>query len=336
MTLVLLAILAGLLAVLLLITALGSARINRLYPHQGKAVECSGGTINLVEWGKPDSHRPSLLFIHGASSSHREFMIALGDLLRGRLADDQHIIFVDRPGHGWSSRARGDHSPRVQADRIMQGAEICGTARLVVVGHSWGGSVLAQIAVHHHERIAGALFVAPATHPWKGGGWGGVDWFYGVANLPLLGWLFTRIITLPAGWFQIEQSVANVFAPEAPTPGYARALGAKLVLRPFSFRANAQDVFRLRPFVEAQAASYASIACPTAIVTGDADGVVWPHVHSDGLERDIPGARKIVIKGAGHMPHHTHAALMLDLIKGLLEPDGSTTNNLQDQASRSP
>ena len=315
------------------ITRLGTLYLERAYPPFGKKVvnPDDGAVVHLVQRGKPHPDRPCLLFIHGASSNHREFVIALGDHLETRFGPDQHCLFVDRPGQGDSVRWPGDHSPRVQADRLMAVAREVGADRCLVVGHSWGGSVVAQMAVHHQGQVAGAVFVAPATHPWPGERFQGVDWYYAVADMPVVGWLFTRLITLPVAWMRIEAGVETVFAPAPPKQGYAKALLARLVLRPRAFRANAQDVHRLRPFVIAEAQSYRTISCPVRIITGDQDGVVWPHIHSDGLERDIDGAEKIVIEGGGHMPHQTHPDLVLDAIADLLE-EGRVTAGQQKTA----
>ncbi|MBV6656390.1 MAG: alpha/beta hydrolase [Devosiaceae bacterium] len=306
-------------SVLWLVTRWGVARIAARYPADGRLVAVSADLpLNVVETGALSPDRPSLVFVHGASSNHREFRIALGDQLEDSFGPDQHCVFVDRPGQGASPRAAGDHSPQVQAARIAGTVRALGVSRAIYIGHSWGGSVVAQAALVDPELCAGVLFVAPATHPWEGGGWGGVTWYYGVACLPVIGGLFTELVTLPVGWNQVDEGVESVFAPEAPRPGYGAALGARQVLRPASFRANAADVFRLRPFVRTAASAYPDIACPVHILTGDQDGVVWAHVHSDGLERDIPGARKTVIEGGGHMPHQTHPELTVELIADLL------------------
>lgn len=311
----------GLGLVLYLLTLWGTARVNARYPNTGTHLDVDGVTLHCVVRGRPQPDRPSFIFVHGASSNHREFIIALGDLLEAQFGADQHVIFVDRPGQGGSARKPGDHSPLVQAQRILAAARALGASSVLAVGHSWGGAVLAQMAVHGEAFMRGAVFVSPATHPWPGKRFGGVDWFYAVADTPVIGWLFTRLITLPVAWTQIDESVENVFSPEPPKPGYAKALGARLVLRPRAFEANAQDVHRLRDFVIEHAPAYTSIACPVHILTGDEDQVVWPHIHSDGLERDIKDAVKTVIAGCGHMPHQTHPDKLIEAIAAILEAE---------------
>jgi len=95
-----------------------------------------------------------------------------------------------------------------------------------------------------------------------------------------------------------------VFAPQASPPGYVERSRIPLVLRPGAFRANAEDVSGLYAFVARQSRRYGAIRTPTAIVSGDADTIVWTNLHSRSLEREIPGARLVVLPGVGHMPHH--------------------------------
>ena len=46
-----------------------------------------------------------------------------------------------------------------------------------------------------------------------------------------------------------------------------------------------------------------SITAPTAIVTGDHDGIVWTTLHAYGSAKLIPGATLTVLPGVGHSPH---------------------------------
>lgn len=310
---------AGLLA-LAALSWIGTHHLNILAAPTGKLVEVDGTVVHLVEHGRPDPRHPTLAFVHGASSNHREFAFALDAQLAARFGKDRHRLYVDRPGQGASGRKTGDHRPDVQAKRILAAARACGAQRVIAVGHSLGGSVVAQMALHGSgdDAVQGVVFVAPATHPWPGERFEGVDWHYALADMPLVGWLFTRLVVLPVAWFIVPKGVENAFAPERAVKGYAEALRARLVLRPRAFQANAEDVHRLRRFVIAEAPRYPDIACPVHIVTGDADQVVWAHIHSDGLERDIDGAVKTVIAGAGHMPHQTHPDIVLDAIDDVM------------------
>jgi pimeloyl-ACP methyl ester carboxylesterase len=296
------------------ITLMAAQWLNRRYPPPGRILSVEGVFLHLMEQGRAHPDKPTLVFIHGASSNHREFQFAVAERIKERFGADQHAVYVDRPGQGASARRPGDHSPKVQAQRILGALDQLGVGRFVAVGHSWGGSVAAQLPLLAPDRVQGTVFLAPATHPWPGG----VDWFYGAADGAVLGRLFCWLFPVPVGWFQIEPGVERVFSPEAPVPGYRKALAPKLVLRPASFRANAQDVYRLKPFVTEEAPRYRQIRCPVTIITGDADKVVWPSIHSDGLERDIEGAKKIVIHGGGHMPHQTHPDLLVEEIAAMM------------------
>jgi hypothetical protein len=76
------------------------------------------------------------------------------------------------------------------------------------------------------------------------------------------------------------------------------------VLRPRHFKANAEDVADVEAYVAALSPRYGAIRAPTAIVTGDSDGVVYARIHSAGCARDIPGATLTILRGVGHSPHH--------------------------------
>lgn len=53
---------------------------------------------------------------------------------------------------------------------------------------------------------------------------------------------------------------------------------------------------------------------PALVVTGTEDSIVWPSIHCEGLLRDLPHAQLLCLDKAGHMPHHTHTAM---IVRGL-------------------
>ena len=103
------------LAILALITQAGVFLLERTYPARGKLIEVKGGALHVVDLGPRDAAGPAIVMIHGASSNLESMRQALG----GRLAEKHRVILIDRPGHGWSTRARTeDSTPDIQGRMI--------------------------------------------------------------------------------------------------------------------------------------------------------------------------------------------------------------------------
>ena len=113
------------------------------------------------------------------------------------------------------------------------------------------------------------------------------------------------VSVLLAGTLTMRASLRGVFAPNPTPDGYIEQTRLPLVLRPRQFRCNAEDVADIASHVARLSPRYGEIRAPTAIVTGDSDGVVYAHIHSAGSARDIPGATLTVLEGVGHSPHYS-------------------------------
>jgi pimeloyl-ACP methyl ester carboxylesterase len=255
----------------------------------------------------------TILLLHGASGSSGDPVAALGEPLAKRF----RVIALDRPGSGWSDRIGEDaSSPAVQARIIREFLDRIGIERALVVGHSWAGALATKLALDHADVVSGLVLISPVTHPWPGGG---ISWYYTPMTWPIAGRLLSSTLATPAGLALMDLTVASVFAPQEPPAGYIERSRIPLVLRPGNFRANAQDVSGLYEFVKGQAKRYRDIRAPTIIISGDADDIVWTHLHSRSLERDIPGAKLIVVPGVGHMPYHVATDVVVREIEGLAD-----------------
>ena len=259
-----------------------------------------------------------VVFIHGASANLNDQMVPLRPLLEGKA----EMLFLDRPGHGWSGRSHGHQEQREQAALIAGLMDRLGIGQAIIVGHSFGGSIAAAFALDHPEKTEGLIFLSAATHPWPGGR---TSWYYHLTVVPVLGWLFSETVAGPAGSIRIGPATTCVFAPNAMPESYLTRAQIPLVLRPRAFRANAADVEGLYRFALANAPRYREIAAPTVIVSGDADTVVYEEIHSLGLARDIPGAELVWVKNLGHKPDW----IAPDLVVAAVEKLGGQPRDLQ-------
>lgn len=290
-------------------TNLKTRQIETLYPPVGEMIDVGGYRLHAVHLPRPaTADLPPLLFIHGASGNLRDQMTPFRPELEGRA----EMLFIDRPGHGWSERGGPENdTPDGQADAIARAMKSKNISSAIVVGHSFGGAIAASFALAYPDMTAGLVFLAPATHPWPGG----IAWYYNLTQRPLLGPLFAATLALPAGLTRIESGSACVFAPNPKPDDYASKTAPALVLRPKAFRANAIDVANLKPYVTRVAPRYTEIKTPTVIITGDSDSVVLAHIHSEGLARDIGGAELVWIRNLGHKPDHVTTRLAVSAIE---------------------
>lgn len=291
-----LAFLIALVLVLVGVTRIGAWRIERRNPPVGSFAEINGATLHYVHVPAGDkSDLPPLVFIHGASANLNDQMVPLRPLLEGRA----ELLFLDRPGHGWSERGPANETPAAQADTVAALMDQLGIGRAIIVGHSFGGSITAAFALRHPDKTAGLVFLSAATHPWPGGR---TSWYYRLTNVPVLGWVFSETLANPAGSARLDAATICVFAPNKLPENYAARAAIPLVLRPSAFRANAVDVEGLYPFALENSRAYRIITAPTVVVSGDYDTVVYEEIHSIGLARDIPGAELVWVKNLGHKP----------------------------------
>ncbi|MGH6716990.1 MAG: alpha/beta fold hydrolase, partial [Bradyrhizobium sp.] len=230
--------LAGLLLALAVLTQIGVRWLARTYPRRGKVVEVEGARLNVVELGQRDAPSPPIVMIHGASSNLEVMRRPLGELLAAK----HRVILIDRPGHGWSTRARrGDSTPALQGPMVEQALESLGVGRVVLVVHSWSGALGARMALDYPEHLAGLIMLAPVAYPWRGG----VGWYNRAVAMPLIGPLLAYTITLPLGLFLVQFGARRVFLPQIMPDGFVRNTATPLLLRPREFLANARDLVSL-------------------------------------------------------------------------------------------
>lgn len=288
-----------------------SGRITRAYPPIGRFEEVEGARVHFVDVPGQRPDAPTLVVLHGASANLREVHAALRPLLAGR----HRLIFVDRPGHGYSARGGPDMgAPDAQAKRVAALLDRLGVDEAIVVGFSWGGAASLAFALDHPERAQGLLLIAPVSHPWPGR----ALWYYHLGARPIIGPLFTATLVMPLGLRRLRWAIHSVFAPNRVPPGYARTVGAPMTLRPTAFRAVCKDVARLKHHMARLSRRYGELELPIEAVAGTADTVLSPQIHAMRLAAEVEHANLVLLPDVGHMPHWVAQETVLAALERLI------------------
>lgn len=124
--------------------------------------------------------RPLVVFIHGTPGSSQAFQHLLS---QPQLQACCHLIAVDRLGFGKSA------SSDVQPDFNVQTAAIAQVFKqnesglpTLVVGHSLGGSIGAQVAIDNPNTVGALLIISSALDPELSG----PRWYQRLADLPII------------------------------------------------------------------------------------------------------------------------------------------------------
>ncbi len=107
---------------------------------------------------------PIVIFVHGALGTSRDFMKYLKDTA---LLNRFKMIVPDRYGHGYSDFGQTEVQLQKQAEYllpILKKARLVGT-KTILVGHSFGGTIVARMAMDYPNLIDNLVLSSPAIDP---------------------------------------------------------------------------------------------------------------------------------------------------------------------------
>lgn len=214
------------------------------------------------------NRRPPLLLVHGAGGTHMHWPAAL------RRLPDWNVYALDLPGHG-KSTGPGRASIAGYCDAVYGFVQALGLARVVLAGHSMGGAIVQEFALHYPGRLAGAVLIGT-----------GARLRVAPAILDGIRSDFSATARTIADW---------VHAPDVPPQLKRVYLQSLLANDPAVLYDDfhACDLFDRRPDV-------ARIATPALVICG-ANDVMTPPKFSESLVDSLPNARLMLVPRTGHM-----------------------------------
>ena len=185
------------------------------------------------------------------------------------LAAERRVIAFDLPGNGWSG-AWERYSLEAYAGFIPDFMDVLGIAQADLLGHSMGGLVaMAAVAAYPH-RFRKLVLVDSA----------------GARSLRFDVRTSMRMLTDSSLW------QVRLYPTFLRVAFRGRAVG------------HGMSILRARSMARD---SLSALALPTLVIWGRRDRLIPPD-HGSLIAKHIPGARHVVISGAGHMPFYEKPA----------------------------
>jgi pimeloyl-ACP methyl ester carboxylesterase len=275
------------------LAAMGPEDLHTPMPRQH--LEVNGVDIAYVDSG---GDKPALVFVHGLSS-----YTAFWEHQLGAFTDTHRVLALDLPGYGASGRPDAPMTPPWYAETVVAWLDALQIEQFTLVGHSMGGQISLTVALDHPERVQALVLSAPA----------GLERFEpGAARWMKDYWHEGR--ALHAGEAEVRTSfVAAVF--NKTDEGVERLIEERVRMgKHEAFQGTSVAVSRSiagmfdHPVVDRLGA----ITAPTLLVFGTDDHMIPNPIFTGGTTRSvaqsgrdaIPGARLILVPGAGHTVHY--------------------------------
>jgi pimeloyl-ACP methyl ester carboxylesterase len=118
----------------------------------------SGG-VELRGWEWPGDP-PATLLLHGIGNYGRYW-----DFFADAVAGQLRLVATDARGHGESGRPADAYAPQEFVDDALAVLDALALERVVVVGHSMGGTHAIRLAAAHPERVDRLIIVDAGPEP---------------------------------------------------------------------------------------------------------------------------------------------------------------------------
>ena len=237
-----------------------------------------------------------IVFIHGAFINLRDWVFATRSLSKL----DSRLIYIDRPGFGYSERNENKWDAERQADLARLYVKNIHGKNLILVGHSWGAMVAMAWAAKFPEEVKGVVSIAGLNMPFSG-----VSKLANDTGLLRLAYeLYFTSVAKRANSGSIEKFAGRMFQPQDIPSGYLDYVGSDLSRRRSTIKANKGDLLITSQALNQNYASYGRIEMPVEIIHGNEDFLLPFKSQAVAFNKAIPNSRLHILPNVGHMAHH--------------------------------
>ncbi len=268
---------------------------------RSQTIDLPAGRFHYLSWGAERTGLPSVLLLHGITSSAQSW-VRVGP----ELATRYRVYALDMRGHGESIKPLpGAYSLRHTADDAAAFIVALGLERPLLIGHSWGGATAIVLASGAGSQkpvpaISHLILEDPAHS-------------FGRGDPEERAAPYTRDIGRPAAELRAELAAGSPGWTGADIEGKIDALhkvSREAVISVFSEAGRAGELLPL----------LASITAPTLLIRADpALGTTLDEAAWEDARRLLPpGSRAVQIDGATHNVHRSTFKAFMQVVNDFL------------------
>ena len=248
-----------------------------LVPHY---VELEGEQIRYVDTGRGTP----VIFVHGFGAS----LYAWRKTLAPVAAAGFRALAYDNRGFGSSAKPAQGYSNAAYARLLLEFMDSLGLADAVLVGHSMGGAIVAEVAIAQPERVRGLVLIDAAG--------------FGVRAPVVLRLASTRalaplVAALRGRWITARLLRSTYANPHEVMPEDVDQYYAPVAERDFG--QALRGVLREFRFDALRGGRLAGVQTPTLALWGEEDRWI-PPVLGMALAADLPRVAFVLVPHAGH------------------------------------
>jgi len=253
-----------------LLLAFGNTQAETQWPRV--ALSKDGVPISCEVYG---SGEPALVFVHGWSCDARYWRAQVPHFSR-----NHRVVVLDLAGHGHSGMARTKYTMAAFGEDVRAVTEAAGNKRVILIGHSMGGSVIAEAARLMPDRVIGLI---------------GVDTLENI-EYPMTSEAFKQMIDPLEKDFRTgsRQFVGEMISPQTD-PKLRDWILADMSAAPPAVALSAMTEMMDQYITGEAAKTFEKIRIPAISVNGD----LWP-VNFEANRRHMMSYQAIVLPEADH------------------------------------
>lgn len=268
----------------------------------GKLIQVDNELIRVYQQGTG----PDLFMIHGLPGTVEDFQY-----FYERLTKRYRVTSFDRVGHGFSTANNQNYNLAYNTDVAFKVIDAMGLNDLVVVGHSYGGTIALQMAAYNSEKIKSYVTIG-APHQA-----GDLDPLYPLIGLPMLGDGLLRLMDATGNSIskqKINEGILEAFFPnEVDIPANFVARNLLIWSQPKVAQTIANESINLEQDLTTLASRYSAIQKPVFISHGDADQIV-PVEDARAIHKAVPNSELIIWPNVGHYAQFVEYAHLMKII----------------------